>query len=236
MSDWATSARRPHRHEGRIETAAASDERRFRAARRHSGLVRVLRILLPAVIVGAVGGFVTLAYVGSVGIPGVSFKSIDLKSDSLVMDSPHVSGFSGSAQSYELSADRAVQNLRNPEVVTLEGIDARLGIETGDTAKLYAGRGIYDSKAETVSLRDKITVKTSTGYEAEFDSADVDLKNGTLQATEPVELRSADGTIRGNQVEIVEGGKRIIVKNGVSMTLNSLPPVSGDGPKSPRAQ
>jgi lipopolysaccharide export system protein LptC len=236
MSDWATSARRPHRQEGRIETAAASDERRFRAARRHSGLVRVLRVLLPIIVVGAVGGFVAVAYVGGTSVPGVSFTGIDLKSNALVMENPHVSGFSGSSQSYELSADRAVQNLKNPQVVTLEGIDARLGIETGDTAKLDAGRGIYDSKAETLSLRDKISIKTSTGYEAEFNRADVNLKNGTLQASEPVELRSADGTIRGNQVEIVEGGKRIIFKNGVSMTLNSLPPAPGDGQKSPKTQ
>jgi lipopolysaccharide export system protein LptC len=236
MSDYVTSARRPHRHEGRIETAAASDERRYRAARRHSGLVRALRVLLPVVIVGAIGAFFGTAYLRGHAVPGVSFKGIDFKSNSLVMESPHVSGFNGSNQSYELSADRAVQNLKNPEVVTLEGIDARLGVETGDTAKLDAGKGIYDSKAETLSLRDKITVKTSTGYEAEFNRADVDLKKGTLQASEPVELRSADGTIRGNQVEIVEGGKRIIFKNGVKMTLNSLPPATGDGQKSPKTQ
>ena len=236
MSDFVTTARRPNRHEGRIETAAASDERRFRAARRHSGFVRVLRILLPVIVVGAVGGFFSIAYLGSVSMPGLTFKGIDFKSNSLVMESPHVSGFNGSSQSYELSADRAVQNLKNPEVVTLEGIDARLGAETGDTAKLDAGRGIYDSKAETLSLRDKIIVKTSTGYEAEFNRADVDLKKGTLQASEPVELRSADGTIRGNQVEIVEGGKRIIFKNGVSMTLNSMPPTTGDGQNSPKTQ
>jgi len=236
MSDWVTSARRPHRHEGRIETAAASDERRFRTARRHSFFVGALRVLLPLVVVVAVGGFVAVAYVGSLGVPGVTFKGIDLKSNALVMESPHVSGFSGSTQSYELSATRAVQNLKNPEVVTLEGIDARLGIETGDTAKLNAGRGVYDSKAETVSLRDNITVKTSTGYEAEFKRADVDLKNGTMRASEPVELRSVEATIRGNQVEILEGGKRIIFKNGVSMTLNSPPPSPGGGQKGPETQ
>lgn len=234
MANWGTSARRPHRHEARIDTAAASDDGRYRAARRHSRMVRMLRVLLPVIAIGATGAFFATAYIGS-NIPRVSFGGIDLKSNSLIMDSPHVSGFSGTRQSYTLSADRAVQNLTNPQVVTLEGIDARLGVATGDTATLGAGRGIYDSKAETLMLRDKITVKTSTGYEAEFDRADVDLKKGTLAATEPVELRSVDGTIRGNQVEIVEGGKRIILSKGVSMTLHSLP--TGEaGPASPKVQ
>lgn len=231
MADWGKSARR-HRMGAPIETASVRNDRSYRAARRHSALVRALRVLLPVLIVAATGGFIGAAYLGSTSISGVSFKGIDFQSNSLVMDSPQVSGFSGSKHSYELSADKAVQNLENPEVVTLEGIDARLGIDTGDAATLGAGRGIYDSKAETLMLRDGIRVKTTTGYEAELKRADVDLKSGVMRASEPVELRSADGTIRGNQVEIVEGGKRIIFRNGVSMTLNSLP--AGE-PGSPRA-
>ena len=235
MKHRGNAARRPNRREGRIETAAASDEKRYQAARRHSRFVRALRVILPVIIVASTGGFFATAYLGSNAIPGVSFRGIDVKSNSLTMDKPQVSGFSGARQSYALSADKAVQNLENPQVVTLEGIDARLGIETGDSAKLGAGRGIYDSKAETLMLRDGISIKTSTGYEAEFNRADVDLKKGTLQAIEPVELRSADGTIRGNEVEIVEGGKRIIFRNGVSMTLNSFPygAAGQAGPKSP---
>jgi lipopolysaccharide export system protein LptC len=230
MANRGKSARRPQRHETLIATASARDDRRFRAAHRHSALVRALRILLPIVIVAATGGFIGAAYLGSMSVPGVSFKGIDFQSNSLVMDSPQVSGFNGSKHSYELSANKAIQNLQNPEVVTLEGIDARLGIDTGDSATLGAGRGIYDSKAETLMLRDGISVKTSTGYEAKLDRADVDLRSGVMRASEPVELRSVDGTIRGNHVEIVEGGKRIIFTKGVSMTFGAQPREPGSSP------
>jgi lipopolysaccharide export system protein LptC len=162
----------------RIDTAVASDDGRYRAARRHSRLVGALRVLLPVIAVAATGGFLATAYVGS-SIPRVSFGGIDLKSNSLVMDNPHVSGFSGSRQSYKLSADRAVQNLKNPQVVTLEGIDARLGLEAGDAAALGAGRGIYDSGAETLSYATDHR-QTSTRCEA-GQSRRVDLKKGTLQ-------------------------------------------------------
>jgi lipopolysaccharide export system protein LptC len=231
MADWRKSAQRPRGHETLIETASARDDRRYRAAHRHSALVRALRILLPIVIVAATGGFIGAAYFGGVSVSGVSFTGIDVQSNSLVMENPQVSGFNGSKHSYELSASKALQSLDNPEVVTLEGIDARLGIDTGDSATLGAGRGIYDSKAETLRLRDGITVKTSTGYEANLKRADVDLKSGVMRASEPVELRSADGTIRGNQVEIVEGGKRIVFTKGVSMTLNS--PEAGEPGSAP---
>jgi lipopolysaccharide export system protein LptC len=231
MADWVRSARRPHRHETLIETASARDDRRYRTAHRHSAFVRALRVLLPVVIIAATGGFIGAAYLGNTSLPGVSFTGIDVKSNSLVMENPQVSGFNGSKHSYELSASKAVQNLQSPEVVTLEGIDARLGIDTGDSATLGAGRGIYDSKAETLQLRDGITVKTSTGYHANLKRADVDLKSGVMRASEPVELRSADGTIRGNEVEIVEGGKRIIFSKGVSMTLGS--PSAGEPGSTP---
>jgi lipopolysaccharide export system protein LptC len=221
MADRGKTARRPDRHEALIETAPARDDSRYRAAHRHSALVRALRILLPVVIIAATGGFIGAAYLGSNALPGVSFTGIDVQSNSLVMENPQVSGFNGSKHSYELSASKATQSLQNPEVVTLEGIDARLGIDTGDSATLDAGRGVYDSKAETLHLRDGINVKTSTGYEAKLKRADVDLKSGVMSATEPVELRSADGTIRGNQVEIVQGGKKIIFSKGVSMTFGS---------------
>src|SRR5690606_5615954 len=131
-----------------------------------------------------------------------------------------VSGFSGSRQSYELSATRAVQDLQNPKVVALEQVDAEIGLGGGEgTASVDAGSGIYDSEAETLILKEGIHVTTTSGYEARLEQANVDLKTGNLHSDNPFELFSASGTIRGNEMRISEGGKRILFTNGVSMTL-----------------
>jgi lipopolysaccharide export system protein LptC len=216
----ASASRREGPRAAVLEVTAIRDASVYRAARRHSALVRVLKIVLPVLILVGLGGFgITLYLSQKAADLGLSFGSIDLKSNSLVMEKPEVSGFHGLEQSYEVNAERAVQSLATPNVVTLEGIGARIGIATDDTATVRAGTGVYDTRAETLVLTDGIHLSTTTGYTAHLEAADVDLKNGSLQALNPVELTAPDGTIRGNELQVFDGGKRVVLRNGVSMTL-----------------
>ena len=221
MSELASRARRAGRPESLLEVTAVRGEAVFAAAKRHGRLVGLLRVALPVLVVLGGVGFVAAIYVVPKFKSSFSFGKIEIQSNALVMDAPKVSGFSGTHQSYELSAQRATQSLENPKVVTLETIAARLGLESDATANVGAGRGIYDSQHETLRLQDGISIKTANGYQATLEDANVDLKNGTFASDHPIELRSSDSTIRGNKIEISDGGRRIMVTQGVSMTLGA---------------
>lgn len=203
----------------RLEVTARRGTDDYRAAHRHSGIVRALRWVLPAVVVLAGGAFAATLYMSPATTSTASLGKIDLDTNSLVMDAPKVSGFTNSKRAYELSAEKATQSLQNPKVVTLEKIDATLGLDGTDKATVSAKAGVYDSDAETLKLKDGIRIETSMGYQANLKEAEVNLRTNAMQSSEPVEIKLIDGMIHGNTVEISEGGKRIVFSNGVSMTM-----------------
>ncbi len=207
----------------RYDPSVNRGEQAFAAARRHSRLVRRLKFVLPAMAIAAVALFwATVRFIPSDLAAIVSLPSIDAASHSIVMDKPHISGFEGTRRAYEVKADSAVQSLDDPKVMTFKAIDASVGLDAAGTAQIDATTGVYDAKDNTLVLKDGIAVKTTTGYWASFKDAVIDLTAGSLVSSKPVEIRTGEGTIRANSVEVSDRGKRIAFRNGVSVTY--LPP------------
>ena len=205
------------------DPTATRGDQAFDAARRHSRLVHRLRYILPALAVAAVGVFwATIRFIPGDFATIASLPSIDAARNAVVMDKPHISGFEGTRRAYELKADSAIQSLDDPKVMTFKTIDASVGLDTAGTAKIDAATGVYDSRDNTLVLKDGIAIKTTSGYWASFKEAVIDLATGSLTSSQPVEIRTSKGTIRANSVEVSDRGKRIAFRNGVSVTY--LPP------------
>jgi lipopolysaccharide export system protein LptC len=115
-----------------------------------------------------------------------------------------------------------VQSLDDPKVMTFKAIDARVGLDAAGTVTIDATTGVYDGNDNTLVLKGGIAVKTTTGYWASFKEAAIDLRKGSLISSQPIEIRTNEGTIRANAVEVSDHGKRIAFRNGVSVTY--LPP------------
>jgi lipopolysaccharide export system protein LptC len=195
----------------------------FVAAERHSKLVRRLKFILPTLAIAAIAVFWGTARF----IPGdlaslVAVAGIDAASNSVVMQKPHISGFEGTRRAYEVKADSAVQNLDDPKVVTFKAIVGRFGLDEAGTATVDAALGVYDGNQNTLNLKDGITVQTTTGYAGKFTDAAIDLGKGSLTSSKPIELSTAEGSIRANGVTVTDRGKRIKFTDGVSVTY--LPP------------
>jgi lipopolysaccharide export system protein LptC len=198
-------------------------ERAFHAAERNSRRVRILRVVLPVLVIVGVAVFWGTARF----IPGdvaaiVESAGVDVESNSVVMQAPHISGFEGTRRAYEVKADSAVQSLDDPKVVTFNVIDGRFGLEDAGEAKLDATVGIYDGNTNTLTLKDGISVQTNTGYSATLQGAAIDLAKGTLTSDQPLEIRTGEGSIRANGVSIADRGKRVVFSNGVKVVY--LPP------------
>jgi lipopolysaccharide export system protein LptC len=152
----------------------------------------------------------------------VESAGVDVESNSVVMQAPHISGFEGTRRAYEVKADSAVQSLDDPKVVTFNAIDGRFGLEDAGEAKLDATVGIYDGNTNTLTLKDGISVQTNTGYSATLQGAAIDLAKGTLTSDQPLEIRTGEGSIRANGVSVADRGKRVVFSNGVKVVY--MPP------------
>jgi lipopolysaccharide export system protein LptC len=209
----------------RYNPSRARDEGAFDKAAKHSRLVRRLKFVLPTLAIVAVLAVWATARV----IPGdlaslVAISGIDVKSNSVVMQKPHISGFEGTRRAYEVKADTAVQSLDDPKVVTFKTIVGHFGLDEAGVATVDAGVGVYNGNTNTLVLKDGINMQTTNGYTGKFMEANVDLGKGTLTSTQPLELTTAEGSIHANAVTVTDRGKRLAFSNGVSVTY--LP--SGD--------
>ena len=195
----------------------------FGAAERNSRRVRILKFVLPALVVlGAAVFWGTARFVPGDMTAIVESAGIDIESNSVIMQKPHISGFEGTRRAYEVKADSAVQNLDDPKVVTFSAIDGRFGLDEAGEAILDATTGVYDGNTNTLTLSDGIDVETNTGYSATLQGAAIDLAKGTLVSDQPLEIRTGEGSIRANGVSVSERGKRVTFTNGVSVVY--MPP------------
>ena len=197
-------------------------ERAFRAARRHSRLVRMLRISIPAVVVLGTTVIVLITYFNPLRVLGqvpIDVGSLVVSGSKITMEHPRLSGFTNDARAYELSADAAKQDLTKPDLIELRNLRATVEMQDKATIEMLATTGTYDSKGEMLKLDQNIMLSSSTGYSGHLSEAMIDMRKGYVVSKHPVELQLLQGTLNANRLEIIDSGDLVRFDGGVNMTL-----------------
>jgi lipopolysaccharide export system protein LptC len=203
----------------------AETERAFRAARRHSRLVRLLRAGVPLIVVGALGFTVFVAYFNPLRmLPNMpSVDKVVISGSKITMEKPHVTGYTNDGRAYDMSAMAARQDLSKPDVVELQSLDAKLQMEDKSTLQLVADKGVYNAKSEVLELESNI-ILSSKSYEGRLSEATVEVRKGHVTSDKPVQLRMMQGQLDANRLEITDSGALVRFTGGVSMTFKMPPP------------
>lgn len=198
--------------------SAAALSRAQQAAQRHSGRVRRLRVLLPVA-----GGLLALLMIGALLVPsfltGLDIASLGVTREGLVMETPRLSGTDGRGNSYEVTAERAIQNFASPTLVKLENIVAHIILGPDGTADFTAKSGTYDTAAEHLVLDDGLKVASSKGYDAALTRVEIDLKSGGATVTSPIDITSDRGTLHAAGARFDDKAGIVTFTGGVSLTL-----------------
>ena len=200
-------------------------EARFARAARHSLLVRVLRIAVPAAVLLAMAGIVVVSSVlNPFHIPKlpVDMGNLIVSGTKVTMESPHLAGFSTDQRPYEMWAKAAIQDLTDPDHVELKTLRAKVLMEDKSTVTMDARTGYYDSKQQMLDLRKDIFLQTSTGYEARMSQAYVDINKGTVTSDEHVDVKLLNGTLTADKLRIFNGGEVVRFEGNVVMNLDKL--------------
>ena len=184
----------------------------YRAAMRHTRFIKFLRFAIPAGSLATIVAIIVIAVFDPFGrLPkGVSVGSISLNGSQITMELPKLTGFRKDLRPYEVTASAAKQDIRNPSIIELSELKARIGMGDRGTALLTSTNGIYDSNKETLQLSGAVRVRTGDGIELTMKSAFAEFKTGSVTSKEPVEVQMRDGTIYANGIEIADGGREII--------------------------
>jgi len=209
-----------------VQTPAyqAGLEARFAAAARHSRMVRILRITVPAAVALAMAGVIGISIFNPfrMMMPKIPLDmgNLVVSGTKITMESPHLSGYTPDQRPYEMWAKTAVQDVTDPDRVELHKLRTKLLMQDGSTVFLDSLTGLFDNKAQTLDLHKDIFLQTTTGYEARLTQAHVDLVKNTVDSNEHVDVKLTNGTLSSDRLHITNGGEVVLFEGNVVMHLD----------------
>ena len=170
-------------------------ERAFAKAKRRSGRVRLLRLAILIGGLGAIAATFVVAFFNpfATKLGALSFNALSVEGTKIVMDRPKLAGFRSDGQAYVLTAERALQDVKQPTMVQLRKVDGEIGTAGGEATHLSADAGVYDNLAEHMELSGNVRIKNGR-FTVLLRSAKFDFKSGVYGSDDRIEVQGDDGT------------------------------------------
>jgi hypothetical protein len=211
----------------KILVATSGDRQKaFRRARRHSLLVRALRLTLPVIALGLIASYGLFVQrtikIESDQIAGViNTGPIVASFDNLAMSNPRFNGFNRKdGSTYTVTAKKAVTDLSPIKPVGLVGITGVVRQPDGNEITIEATDGKFLRKSSRLELFNGIRLKTTSGLHGRLVSALVLPKEGTVTSEQPVDLWMKAGRVRANAMVLRHKVHEVVFSNGVAVRLS----------------
>src|SRR6266404_477234 len=197
---------------------------RFAIAARHSRMVRVLRVAVPAAVILAMTAIVAVSVFNPFRmlLPKLPLDmgNLVVSGTKITMESPHLAGYTPDQRPYEVWAKTATQDVTDPDHVDLKTLRAKVLMEDQTTTvTLDARNGLMDTRQQLLDLHKDIFLQSSTGYEARLSQAFVDIGKGTVTSEEHVDVKLLNGTLTADKLRITGGGEVVRFEGNVVMNL-----------------
>ncbi len=194
----------------------------FRAAKRHSRLVRLLRVAIPsAVVFGAVGTILAATVLDPLRalsrLP-VDIGGLVVSGTKITTQSPRYAGYTQDKRPYVVTARAAAQDVTKPGLIELTDLHAKMTMKDSGEFDVTAKTGLFESKADRLTLYEDILVN-SANYQARLIEAVVNVRTNHIVSERPVEVFMRQGVIHSNRLEVVDSGDAIRFERGVVMVL-----------------
>jgi lipopolysaccharide transport protein LptA len=204
--------------------AEARRGRLYRASRRHTIFVRLMRVLLPVIVLVAFAAYglflkTTMAFGNGNFKPG----KIEVTADDLKMKNPAYFGVTKEGGKYEVRAREAAVDLAMTGPVKLEGIDGDLIQANGVKTTLKSTRGLFDNKKSELELFDGVDVDASNGMRVQLDRAMIFTKEHRVVSKDPMRAQMPMGTLTANAMEFSTTTRIAFFNGNVALRLVQTP-------------
>ena len=189
----------PKRMATPASTSVAERTRAFALARRHSRLVRFLRVMLPLAATAIMVAYaLTLAVRWQLSVGRLKVGSVTLTADDLTMKDPSYFGVTKDGGRYQVNAQRAVVSLNQNAPIKLIDVGGDLLQANNVTTRLKAKHGLLDNAKGELELFDNIEIDASNGLVARLSRAMVYSKEGKVVSKHPVTANTPTGSVRAS--------------------------------------
>jgi lipopolysaccharide export system protein LptC len=194
----------------------------FRAARRHSRMVRILRVAIPLGVVLGLIGISLITYFNPLRMLAklpINMNDLVVSGTKITMEHPRMSGFTKDSRAYEFTADAAAQDLTKPDIIELRHIRAKLEMQDKSMMEMSADTGTYNTKLEILKLESNILLSSSAGNKGHLSEAIIDVRKGNVVSDQPVELEFLQGKLNANRLEVTDSGDLVRFLGSVDMVM-----------------
>lgn len=204
----------------RVSMTQEQRARAFRAAKRHSVMVRILKLALPIAALGCLGLYFLPGQLSfSIGDATASVDDLNIESGTLKMVNPKLSGVHQTFGRYEIRAEAALQSVKSPDRVALQVISGDMVSPSGDTTQLSAPSGVFQTRERILSLEEGLTISGRGGLLVSLKSAKANIADQLISSDEPVVMRFGDSEIQAQTFKLHTGQARAVFAGQVRVRL-----------------
>lgn len=205
----------------------------FAAARRHTRVVKLLRRVIPAAAILAVCGLIVVPFLNPLGgrLANVSIGAVGITGGKVRMETPKLSGYRKDNKPYQVTAENAFQEIKNPTQIELQTLTARIQMEREGWVTVNAKTGLFDTAKERLKLVNDVKIRTESGHDMSMRTADVDFKGGTVVSKEPVTVHMDQTTVDANSLDVKNNGELIVFEGRVRVLIKNAPAGALAGPE-----
>lgn len=185
-------------------------------ARTHSAVVKVLRIVLPATMVGVVA-----LLAGLVGTHAIRRQQAAHQDSAtpIRMINPRFFGRDNRGRAYILAAREAARDEQAFQVVLLTYPTLNLGIDEPKPTRVSADSGVYHEDTRMLLLTGHIRGDDPKLANIATDRALVNTKTGDIVGAAAVANQAKVGDVSGRSFQVKDKGDRVIFRGGVHARL-----------------
>ena len=193
----------------------------FRDAGRHTAMVRLVkRAMILGSLLGTIGIALAALFNPFKHLPGgISLAGVGMKGTTITMDRPKISGVQQGGGPYEIKARAGLQDITTPSVMELQGVDARVGMADATTTHILADHGVYNARADVVSLDGSVRIANSSGYTLNLRSAEMSFRGGVLTSHERLRVDLRGGEVSADDLAISNNGHVVAFRGHIASTF-----------------
>jgi lipopolysaccharide export system protein LptC len=193
----------------------------YAAALSHSGRVSRLKVILPLLALAISLAFIAVSVIRTYLPENISVGGVKIENGKIVMEKPAVSGRNSEGISYTMLAERALQDIKNPDLITLQTIKASVPVSTDVLASVAAIEALYDRAKDNLVMTRPFTINLSSGIEAKFQSAKLDVRGGRMESDAPVSIGTKSASILAESMKMTDKGRTIIFHGKVRVFIEA---------------
>ena len=206
-------------HLERLVRGSDEMEINSKKSKRHTAIVRKMRLILPILALGVVVILMTWQDRNApvTAVPREQVSPQTISQNELI--NPKFQSEDTHNQPYTITADKATQNAEDMNTVLLQKPVADMTLKSGGWVSLKADNGSYKQEEGNLNVDGQVEIHHDSGYELHTDKMSIDVKGQVITSNTPVTGHGPSADISATGMNANGANDTIIFTGPAKLTL-----------------